>query len=31
MATPANIKILLYGNVVEWERIEFKETWNAEA
>ena len=31
MAIPTNIKTLLSGNVVEWARIEFKETWNAEA
>lgn len=31
MAIPTNIKTLLSGEVVEWERIEFKETWNAEA
>lgn len=27
MAVPTNIKTLLSGNVVEWARIEFKETW----
>ena len=31
MAIPTNIKTLLSGEVVEWARIEFKETWNAEA
>lgn len=31
MMIPTNIKTLLSGNVVEWARIEFKETWNAEA
>lgn len=31
MAIPTNIKTLLSGGVVEWARIEFKETWNAEA
>lgn len=31
MAVPTNIKTLLSGNVVEWARIEFKETWDAEA
>ena len=31
MAIPTNIKTLLLGNVVEWARIEFKETWDAEA
>lgn len=28
MAIPTNIKILLSGDVVEWVRIEFKETWD---
>ena len=28
MAIPTNIKNLLSGNVVEWARIEFKESWN---
>ena len=31
MAVPTNIKTLLSGNVVEWARIEFKETWDADA
>ena len=31
MGIPTNIKTLLAGNVVEWARIEFKETWDAEA
>jgi Predicted transcriptional regulator containing an HTH domain and an uncharacterized domain shared with the mammalian protein Schlafen len=31
MAVPTNIKTLLSGSVVEWARIEFKETWDAEA
>lgn len=31
MAIPTNIKTLLSGEVVEWARIEFKETWHAEA
>ncbi len=31
MAVPTNIKTLLSGNVVEWARIEYKETWDAEA
>lgn len=31
MGLPTNIKTLLNGNVVEWARIEFKETWDAEA
>ena len=28
MPIPTNIKTLLSGNVVEWARIEFKETWD---
>lgn len=31
MAIPTNIKTLLSGGVVEWARIEFKETWDAAA
>ena len=31
MGVPTNIKTLLSGNVVEWARIEFKKTWDAEA
>ena len=31
MAIPTNIKNLLTGSVVEWARIEFKETWKPEA
>ncbi len=31
MAVPTNIKTLLSGTAVEWARIEFKETWDAEA
>ena len=31
MAIPTNIKNLLSGNVVEWARIEFKETWDPAA
>ena len=31
MAVPTNIKTLLSGNAVEWARIEFKETWDADA
>ncbi|MCD8335822.1 MAG: putative DNA binding domain-containing protein [Lachnospiraceae bacterium] len=31
MAIPTNIKTLLSGRVVEWARIEFKETWDAAA
>ena len=27
MAVPTNIKTLLSGEVVEWARVEFKETW----
>ena len=30
MSVPTNIRTLLSGNVVEWARIEFKETWDAE-
>jgi len=30
MALPINIESLLHGLAVEWERIEFKEGWNAE-
>ena len=31
MAIPTNIKSLLSGEVVEWARIEYKETWDAAA
>ena len=31
MSVPTNIRTLLSGNVVEWARIEFKETWDADA
>ena len=31
MAIPTSIKTLLSGDVVEWARIEFKETWDAAA
>ncbi len=31
MAIPTNIQTLLSGNVVEWARIEFKESWKPEA
>ena len=31
MALPANINALLFGNVVEWARIEFKDSWNPDA
>ena len=31
MAIPTSIKTLLAGDVVEWARIEFKETWDAAA
>lgn len=31
MALPTNIKTLLSGEVVEWARIEFKETWDPAA
>lgn len=28
MAIPTSIKTLLSGDVVEWARVEFKETWD---
>ena len=28
MSLPINIKELLNGKVVEWERLEFKKSWN---
>ena len=31
MTIPTNIRTLLSGSVVEWARIEFKTTWDAEA
>lgn len=31
MAIPTSIKTLLAGDVVEWARIEFKETWDVTA
>ena len=31
MGLPTNINTLLSGNVVEWARIEFKESWKPEA
>lgn len=31
MALPTNIETLLGGQVVEWARIEFKETWDSQA
>ena len=31
MGIPTNIHTLLSGEVVEWARIEFKETWDDEA
>lgn len=31
MAIPTNIKTLLSGDVVEWARVEFKETWDPAA
>lgn len=31
MGLPTNLSTLLSGDIVEWERIEFKETWDAEA
>ena len=30
MALPINIEKLLKGNIVEWERLDFKEGWNPE-
>ena len=30
MALPVNIDILIQGNTVEWERLEFKRGWNPE-
>ena len=30
MALPINIKELVHGKVVEWERLEFKKGWNPE-
>ena len=30
MALPVNISDLVHGNVVEWERLEFKSGWNPE-
>ncbi|SFK78147.1 ATP-dependent DNA helicase RecG [Porphyromonadaceae bacterium KH3CP3RA] len=30
MALPINIEVLISGNSVEWERIEFKAGWNPE-
>ena len=30
MALPINIEQLLKGNIVEWERLDFKEGWNPE-
>lgn len=30
MALPINISQLLEGNVVEWERLDFKAGWNPE-
>lgn len=31
MPLPTNIHTLLSGNVVEWARIEFKQSWKPEA
>ena len=28
MALPINIESLINGNIVEWERLEFKSGWN---
>lgn len=30
MALPINIKALVHGNTIEWERLEFKQGWNPE-
>ena len=30
MALPINIKDLVHGRTVEWERLEFKQGWNPE-
>ena len=30
MSLPINIKELVHGKVVEWERLEFKAGWNPE-
>ncbi|MBQ3682341.1 MAG: ATP-binding protein [Succinimonas sp.] len=30
MAIPANIHTLLSGSAIEWERIEFRESWQPE-
>lgn len=30
MALPVNIKDLVHGRTVEWERLEFKQGWNPE-
>ena len=30
MALPVNIEDLVHGNVIEWERLEFKKGWNPE-
>jgi len=30
MALPINIRELIHGKVVEWERLEFKTGWNPE-
>lgn len=31
MALPLNIEALLKGQIVEWERLEFKTDWNPES
>lgn len=31
MPMPTSIKTLLSGNVVEWARVEFKESWKPES
>ena len=30
MALPINIEELVHGNTIEWERLEFKQSWNPE-
>ena len=31
MALPLNLEALISGQIVEWERLEFKSGWNPEA
>lgn len=30
MALPINIRALVHGNTIEWERLELKKGWNPE-